>query len=112
MAKADVGQFQVYNLQRTPTLVFSATRARGWSKQSAATFRCTNCRREMYSHCQESFAWKFSGARPDGSTLLGKNGTPVYSAYFQQSSFSSHAIANERFVVKVNANARLRTDSA
>ena len=68
---------------------------------------CTNCRREMYSHCQQSFAWKFSGARPDGSTLLGKNGTPVHSAYFQQSSFSSHAIANERFVVKIREDAPL-----
>jgi aryl-alcohol dehydrogenase len=61
----------------------------------------------MYSHCQQSFAWKFSGTRPDGSTLLGKNGTPVYSAYFQQSSFSRHAIANERFVVKVRKDAPL-----
>jgi Zn-dependent alcohol dehydrogenase len=33
---------------------------------------CPNCRRDMYSHCQQSFAWKFSGTRPDGSTLLGK----------------------------------------
>jgi aryl-alcohol dehydrogenase len=68
---------------------------------------CANCRRDMHSHCQESFAWKFSGTRPDGSTLLGKNGTPIYSAYFQQSSFSSHAIANERFVVKVRKDAPL-----
>jgi len=68
---------------------------------------CANCRRDMYSHCQQSFAWKFSGTRTDGSTLLGKNGTPVYSAYFQQSSFSSHAIANERFVVKVRKDAPL-----
>jgi aryl-alcohol dehydrogenase len=68
---------------------------------------CTNCRHEMYSHCQQSFAWKFSGVRPDGSMLLGKNGTPVYSAYFQQSSFSSHAIANERFVVRVRKDAPL-----
>jgi aryl-alcohol dehydrogenase len=68
---------------------------------------CTNCRRHMHSHCQQSFAWKFSGTRPDGSTLLGKNGTPIYSAYFQQSSFSSHAIANERFVVKVRKDAPL-----
>jgi aryl-alcohol dehydrogenase len=68
---------------------------------------CANCRRAMHSHCQKSFAWKFSGTRPDGSTLLRKNGTPVYSAYFQQSSFSSHAIANERFVVKVRKDAPL-----
>jgi aryl-alcohol dehydrogenase len=68
---------------------------------------CANCRRDMHSHCQKSFAWKFSGTRPDGSTLLRKNSAPVYSAYFQQSSFSSHAIANERFVVKVRNDAPL-----
>jgi aryl-alcohol dehydrogenase len=68
---------------------------------------CANCRRDMHSHCQKSFAWKFSGTRPDGSTLLEKNGAPVYGAYFQQSSFSSHAIAHERFVVKVRNDAPL-----
>jgi aryl-alcohol dehydrogenase len=68
---------------------------------------CANCRRDMHSHCQKSFAWKFSGTRPDGSTLLEKNGAPVYSAYFQQSSFSSHTIAHERFVVKVRNDAPL-----
>jgi aryl-alcohol dehydrogenase len=68
---------------------------------------CANCRRDMHSHCQKSFVWKFSGTRPDGSTLLRKNGTPVYSAYFQQSSFSTRTIAHERFVVKVRNDAPL-----
>ena len=68
---------------------------------------CANCRRDMHSHCQKSFAWKFSGTRPDGSTLLRQDGAPVYSAYFQQSSFSTHTIANERFVVKVRNDAPL-----
>jgi aryl-alcohol dehydrogenase len=44
---------------------------------------CANCQRDMHSHCQKSFAWKFSGMRPDGSTVLSRNGAPVYSAYFQ-----------------------------
>jgi aryl-alcohol dehydrogenase len=68
---------------------------------------CANCQRDMLSHCQRSFAWKFSGTRPDGSTLLQKDGAPVYSAYFQQSSFSTHTLANERFVVKVRKDAPL-----
>ncbi len=68
---------------------------------------CANCRREMQSHCQKSFDWKFSGKRPDGSTMLSNNGAEVYSAYFQQSSFSSHTLANERFVVKVRKDAPL-----
>jgi aryl-alcohol dehydrogenase len=68
---------------------------------------CANCQREMHSHCEKSFAWKFSGTRPDGSTLLGKNGAPIYSAYFQQSSFSTYTLANERFAVKVRKDAPL-----
>jgi len=69
--------------------------------------QCANCRREMHSHCQKSFDWKFSGTRPDGSTLMSKSGRAVYSAFFQQSSFASHALANERFVVKVRNDAPL-----
>jgi len=68
---------------------------------------CANCQREMHSHCEKSFAWKFSGTRPDGSTLLKKSGARIYSAYFQQSSFSTHTLANERFVVKVRRDAPL-----
>ena len=68
---------------------------------------CANCRRDLHSHCQKSFDWKFSGTRPDGSTMLSNNGAEVYSAYFQQSSFASHTLANERFVVKVRKDAPL-----
>src|SRR5512132_2820726 len=34
-------------------------------------------------------------------------GAPVYSAFFQQSSFATHAIANERYMVKVRKDAPL-----
>ena len=47
------------------------------------------------------------GTRPDGSTLMRKGGAPVYSAFFQQSSFATHAIANERYMVKVRKDAPL-----
>ncbi len=47
------------------------------------------------------------GTRADGSTLMRRNGAAVYSAFFQQSSFATHAIANERFVVKVRKDAPL-----
>src|SRR5436305_4242733 len=50
---------------------------------------------------------KMSDTRPDGSTLLARDGAPVYSAFFQQSSFGSYAIANERFAVKVRNDALL-----
>lgn len=68
---------------------------------------CPNCRQHMPSHCMQAFKLKMSGTRPDGSTLMRKNGGPVYSAFFQQSSFGTYAIANERFVVKIRRDAPL-----
>ncbi len=69
---------------------------------------CANCRRHMESHCQNNFALKMRGTRADGSTLMRQaDGAPVYSAFFQQSSFATHAIANERFAVKVRKDAPL-----
>ena len=47
------------------------------------------------------------GTRADGSTLLAKNGTPVYSAFFQQSSFGTFALTQERYAVKVRQDAPL-----
>ena len=56
---------------------------------------------------------KNGGTRADGSTLHSKDGKPVYSAFFQQSSFGNFTIANERFAVKVRNDVplddRLRT---
>jgi len=68
---------------------------------------CPNCRRQMESHCMRGFDLKMRGTRPDGSTLMRKDGAPVYSAFFQQSSFATHAIAHERHVVKVRNDAPL-----
>ncbi len=69
--------------------------------------QCPNCRRRMQSHCQNNFALKMRGTRPDGSTLMSRDGAPVYGAFFQQSSFATYAIANERFAVKIRNDAPL-----
>jgi aryl-alcohol dehydrogenase len=68
---------------------------------------CPNCRREMESHCLNSFDLKMRGTRADGSTLMRQQGEPIYSAFFQQSSFATYAIADERFAVKVRSDAPL-----
>jgi aryl-alcohol dehydrogenase len=68
---------------------------------------CPNCRRRMESHCLNNFELKMRGTRADGSTLISRNGAPIYSAFFQQSSFATYVIANERFVVKVRPDAPL-----
>jgi aryl-alcohol dehydrogenase len=62
---------------------------------------CPNCKAQRQSYCLNAFDLKMNGTRADGSTLHSKDGKPVYSAFFQQSSFGNFAIANERFAVKV-----------
>jgi aryl-alcohol dehydrogenase len=62
---------------------------------------CPNCRSLRQSYCLSVRRLKMGGTRADGSTLHAKDGTPVYSAFFQQSSFGNFTIANERFAVKV-----------
>jgi aryl-alcohol dehydrogenase len=68
---------------------------------------CANCRSHRPTYCVEAFALKMDGTRPDGSTLHSQNGHPVYSSFFQQSSFGTYTVANERFVVKVRNDAPL-----
>ena len=68
---------------------------------------CPNCRRNSFSYCLDARKLKSSGTRADGSTLMCVGDDPVYSAFFQQSSFGSYAISNERFVVKVRSDAPL-----
>ena len=66
---------------------------------------CPNCRSHRQSYCLHAFDLKMNGTRADGSVLHSKNGKPVYSAFFQQSSFGNFTIANERFAVKVRNEA-------
>ncbi|MDP2409646.1 MAG: NAD(P)-dependent alcohol dehydrogenase [Pseudolabrys sp.] len=68
---------------------------------------CPNCRSHRESYCLSVRELKFTGKRADGSTLHAKDGKPVYSAFFQQSSFGTYTIANERYAVKVRNDAPL-----
>jgi len=62
---------------------------------------CPNCRTQRQTYCLHANKLKHGGTRADGSTLHSQNGKPVYSAFFQQSSFGTFTIANARFAVKV-----------
>ena len=62
---------------------------------------CPNCRSQRQTYCVNAGHLKHGGTRADGSTLHSKNGRPIYSAFFQQSSFGNFTIANERFAVKL-----------
>ena len=68
---------------------------------------CPNCEADVPAHCLHARELKMDGTRPDGSTLMRQGESPVYSAFFQQSSFGSYAISNERFVVRVRDDAPL-----
>jgi len=68
---------------------------------------CANCEQELFSYCVHAFELKMRGVRADGSTLMSKNGKPIYSAFFQQSSFGTYALTQERYAVKVRKDAPL-----
>jgi len=68
---------------------------------------CANCVEHRHSYCVHAFDLKMKGTRADGSTILSKNGAPVYSAFFQQSSFGTFALTQERYAVKVRSDAPL-----
>jgi len=68
---------------------------------------CANCGQAQHSYCVHAFDLKMKGTRADGSTLLSRNGKPVYSAFFQQSSFGTFALTQARYAVKVRDDAPL-----
>lgn len=63
--------------------------------------RCANCLRGNPPYCLDLYDQNFSGARPDGSNALSRNGDTIHGHFFGQSSFATYAMASERNVVKV-----------
>jgi aryl-alcohol dehydrogenase len=66
---------------------------------------CGPCRAERISYCERARPLKSSGRRADGSIPMSRNGEPVYSCFFQQSSFASFAVAPAKDVVKIRLDA-------
>jgi len=65
---------------------------------------CPSCNSGKPFICNEVESLCFSGARLDGSMPIQHMGAPVNSAFFQQSSFATHAITPERSLVPVNSD--------
>jgi aryl-alcohol dehydrogenase len=59
------------------------------------------CLAARSTYCHDIFGRNFGAARPDGTTALSRNGEPVHSHFFGQSSFATHAVATARNVVKL-----------
>ncbi|MEQ0559703.1 NAD(P)-dependent alcohol dehydrogenase [Amycolatopsis sp. NEAU-NG30] len=69
---------------------------------------CANCRDGHPAYCATWLpANLLGGRRPDGTSPISRDGTPLGGHFFGQSSFAGHAIADERSVVKLAADAPL-----
>jgi aryl-alcohol dehydrogenase len=68
---------------------------------------CAACKAGKNLSCFNFFLYNFHGARPDGSTTLRKGDQVIHGNFFNQSSFASFALANERNVVKVTKDVPL-----
>lgn len=66
---------------------------------------CEPCRADKPSYCVHGRALKSGGRRADGSTPLSRGGSPVYSCFFQQSSFATFALAPAKDVVRIRRDA-------
>lgn len=65
---------------------------------------CPNCVEGRAYICDHAFPLSFAGTRQDGSKTITLNGESISSAFFQQSSFSTHSITLERDVVPVKGD--------
>jgi len=66
---------------------------------------CEPCRADRISYCTNARGLKSGGKRADGSTPMSRAGAPVYSCFFQQSSFATFALAPAKDVVKLRRDA-------
>lgn len=64
--------------------------------------KCPHCIQEARFHCAQSFQINFGGCRLDGSRTVVRAGSHIFSAFFQQSSFATHAVVPARDLVKVD----------
>jgi aryl-alcohol dehydrogenase len=64
---------------------------------------CPTCAHGLGAYCHAFFEHNFAASRPaDGTSALSRDGEPVHAHFFGQSSFATHAVANERNVVALD----------
>lgn len=68
---------------------------------------CPTCDHEEPAYCHSFGILNNSGRRADGSTGVTAGGEPVSAHFFSQSSFATHALANERNVVRIDRDVPL-----
>jgi len=65
---------------------------------------CPHCCGDRPFHCDDIVRLKFAGSRADGSRPISVDGRAVASAFFQQSTFATHANVPARDLVVVDSN--------
>ncbi|MEV2225562.1 NAD(P)-dependent alcohol dehydrogenase [Nocardia vinacea] len=68
---------------------------------------CGACSDGQKAYCHQFGALNVAGRRPDGSAVLSQDGSPVWSSFFGQSSFATHAVINRRSAVVVDSDVDL-----
>jgi aryl-alcohol dehydrogenase len=64
---------------------------------------CDKCRAGRPMYCSEFFPRNFLAQRMDGSTALQRDGHPLHSQFFGQSSFATQAVCHHRSVARIDA---------
>lgn len=65
---------------------------------------CARCSEHLPSYCQQFPVLNYAGARQDGSSGLSRDGERLSGHFFGQSSFASHALVEERNIVRVDGD--------
>lgn len=66
---------------------------------------CPACAKALGAYCHTFFEHNFASSRPaDGSSALSRDGALLHAHFFGQSSFATHAVANERNVVRLDGS--------
>jgi aryl-alcohol dehydrogenase len=67
--------------------------------------RCAHCRDGHPAYCETWLPANLTGGRrPDGTSPISRDGTPLGGHFFGQSSFAGHAVVDERSVVETTGN--------
>src|SRR6202140_2326136 len=66
---------------------------------------CEPCSAGHISYCTQGRALKSGGKRADRSTPISRAGAPIYSCFFQQSSFATFGVVPAKDVVKIRRDA-------
>jgi aryl-alcohol dehydrogenase len=63
---------------------------------------CAKCGRGKMAYCDSFLGLNYYGTRLDGSTAMSRDGAPIRSHFFGQSSWATYSLTTERNVIRVD----------